>query len=57
MDTQVDLDPVARVFAALGDRAALAGADEVVRLASGGPEWLATMASLNAENPKVNKSA
>ncbi len=57
VDTPVDLELLRKVFAALGDRAALAGAAEVVRLASGRPEWLATMASLNAENPKVNKSA
>jgi spore coat polysaccharide biosynthesis protein SpsF len=56
VDRQVDLDLLRDLFAALGDRAPLATAAEVVQLVLSRPEWLATMSSLNATNPKVNKS-
>jgi spore coat polysaccharide biosynthesis protein SpsF len=57
VDTPADFELLLDLFAALGNRAPSAGAAEVVQLVASRPDWLATMSSLNAANPKVNKSA
>jgi spore coat polysaccharide biosynthesis protein SpsF len=56
VDTPIDFQLLREIFAALGQRASAAGAAEIVQLVKGHPEWLSTMSSLNAANPKVNKS-
>lgn len=53
IDTAADLELVREVYAALGERAPLAGADEIVRLVLGRADWMDRMAVANAANPKV----
>lgn len=55
IDTAADLELVRQVWASLGNRAALAGAEEIVRLALGRPDWMEQMAAMNAAHPKVKK--
>jgi len=56
VDTQADLDLLREIYTVLGDRASMAGADEVVRLALECPKWLEQMAAANAAHPKARSS-
>lgn len=56
LDTQADLDLLRHVFRALGDKAKVVGADEVVQLVEKHPEWKNIMSKQNALNPKFSET-
>jgi spore coat polysaccharide biosynthesis protein SpsF len=56
IDTQADLEMARAVWAALGERATSAGAEEIVRLILSRADWLEAMSAANSANPKVVKS-
>ncbi len=56
LDTQADLDLLRHVFRALGDKAKVVGAEEVVQLVEKHPEWKNIMSKQNALNPKFSET-
>lgn len=56
LDTQADLDLLRHVFRALGDKAQVVGADEIVQLVEKHPEWKDIMIKQNSLNPKFSET-